>query len=268
MTIDRPIFILAPPRSGTSLLYKTLAQHPDLSWFNRDFKRLPDWPRLARFLTTVRNRADVPQEASAFWNRFCIRDDDFMDAKDATPEIQDWYRGVVADLMRARGKHRFLAKLPAHSLRVDWLDTVFPEALFIIVERDWRAVVSSAMEKRRADDAKGKRWIGLRFPGWQDAMHLEPAAFAARQFRVVHELIDQQTQAFPERIFRVSYEEFCAETAPTTKRLTDWCGLRWTQAFEASLPTNLEARNDKWKSVLGVEQVDKLLDDEGPTLAR
>jgi len=99
-------------------------------------------------------------------------------------------------------------------------------------------------------------------------MHLEPAAFAARQFRVAHELIDQQTQAFPERIFRVSYEEFCAETAPTTKRLTDWCGLRWAQAFEASLPANLEARNDKWKSVLGVEQVDKLLDDEGPTLAR
>ncbi len=55
MNVERPIFILGPPRSGTSLLYKTLAVHPDLAWFNRNFKRLPEWPRLARFLTAVRS---------------------------------------------------------------------------------------------------------------------------------------------------------------------------------------------------------------------
>ena len=78
VNVERPIFILGPPRSGTSLLYKTLAVHPDLAWFNRNFKRLPEWPRLARFLTAVRNRPDVPQESSVVWNRFLTRDDDFM----------------------------------------------------------------------------------------------------------------------------------------------------------------------------------------------
>ena len=268
MSVERPIFILGPPRSGTSLLYKTLAVHPDLAWFNRNFKRLPEWPRLARFLTALRNRPDVPQEASVVWNRFLTRDDDFMRGSDAAPEIKDWYRRVVAGVTEARGKGRFLAKLPSHSLRVGWLDAIFPDALFVVTVRDWRAVVSSTVVKRNTDHAVGKDWIGLRFSGWQDAIQLEPAAFAARQFRVVHEAIEEQLSSFPQRTFRLVYEDLCAETVSTMRRLTDWCGLRWTETFEASLPVELEARNDAWKTVLGSELVDKLRSDEGPSLAR
>jgi hypothetical protein len=268
LSVERPIFIVGPPRSGTSLLYKTLAAHPELAWFNRNYKRLPEWPKLARFLTAVRNRPDVPQESSAFWNRFCTRDDDFMGAADATPEIRDWYQRVVEGVTAARGKRRFLAKLPSHSLRVGWLDAVFPDALFVVAVRDWRAVVSSVIAKRSADAAAGKAWIGVRFPGWQNAIHLDPAAFAARQFRIVHESIEEQVGAFPERTFRLFYEDLCTETVPTLKRLTDWCGLRWTKGFEDSLPMDLDARNEKWKSSMGAERLDGLRENEGPNLTR
>ena len=34
--IEKPIFIVGVPRSGTTLLYTLLAQHKDLGWFSRD----------------------------------------------------------------------------------------------------------------------------------------------------------------------------------------------------------------------------------------
>ena len=267
-SVDRPIFIVGPPRSGTSLLYKILARHPDLAWFNRNHKRLPEWPRLARFLTAIRNQPDVPQESSAVWNRFCTGDDDCLAEADATPEVRAWYRGVVAGLTAARGRPRFLAKLPAHSLRVAWLDAIFPDALFVVVVRDWRAVASSMVEKRRSDLPAGSPWIGVHIPGWRDALKLAPEAFAARQFRVVHETIEAQLQRFPERSFRVFYEGLCDEPAATIRDLIDWCGLRWTEAFAASLPSDLVARNQAWRRALGTRRVAELRASEGPGLAR
>jgi len=44
-TIDRPIFILGPPRSGTSVLYKTFCTHPEVGFLHHATKRWPEWPR-------------------------------------------------------------------------------------------------------------------------------------------------------------------------------------------------------------------------------
>ncbi|MHC4822249.1 MAG: sulfotransferase, partial [Planctomycetota bacterium] len=40
VTIDRPIFILGPHRSGTTLLYKLLGRHPDVAFFSDADRRL------------------------------------------------------------------------------------------------------------------------------------------------------------------------------------------------------------------------------------
>ena len=39
MQVDRPIFIMGPHRSGTTLLYNILAAHPDVGYFNRANRR-------------------------------------------------------------------------------------------------------------------------------------------------------------------------------------------------------------------------------------
>src|SRR5687768_15997753 len=130
--IDRPIFILGPPRSGTTLLYETLARHPDVGYLHLGFKRFPGVPRLGQALVRARIYPDQPKEAREFWNRFATREDDAMDAADATPEVVAWYRLAVAGLLRAQGATRFVAKLPALSLRARWLDAVFPGCHFVV----------------------------------------------------------------------------------------------------------------------------------------
>ena len=36
LEIIKPIFIVGVPRSGTTLLYHLLAQHPDVGWFSKN----------------------------------------------------------------------------------------------------------------------------------------------------------------------------------------------------------------------------------------
>ena len=38
-----PVFLIGAPRSGTSLLYKCLALHPDLTYISNYNERLPRW---------------------------------------------------------------------------------------------------------------------------------------------------------------------------------------------------------------------------------
>jgi len=32
--IDRPLFMVGVPRSGTNIFYRTFAKHPDLAWIS------------------------------------------------------------------------------------------------------------------------------------------------------------------------------------------------------------------------------------------
>jgi len=36
LEITKPIFIVGVPRSGTTLLYHLLGQHPSLAWFSKN----------------------------------------------------------------------------------------------------------------------------------------------------------------------------------------------------------------------------------------
>ena len=45
--VTGPLFILGAPRSGTSLLYRALALHPQAAWINNYNRRLTALPELA-----------------------------------------------------------------------------------------------------------------------------------------------------------------------------------------------------------------------------
>ncbi len=51
--VDRPIFIVAPHRSGTTLLYRLLAEHPDVGFYNPANRRWRNFPRLAHLRTRL-----------------------------------------------------------------------------------------------------------------------------------------------------------------------------------------------------------------------
>jgi LPS sulfotransferase NodH len=269
MPIDRPIFVLAPPRSGTSLLYKTLCAHPDVAYLSRGYKKYPDHPLFAEALTRLRIVSSGPKEARAVWKRFPDRSTDIARASEVTPEIRDWYRRLVSRLVELRGKERFLAKFPGHSVRAPWIDAIFPDCIFLIVTRDWRSVASSTVVMREKHAGEDAGFWGIRVPGWQEMKkNMGTAESAAHVFRLVHETIDADTAGFAGRVVRIAYEDFCRDVAGEMKRVTAACGLPWSARFEASLPEIRAGTTSKWRRILDPALVERIRAAEGPALAR
>jgi len=253
-TVDRPLFIVGPHRSGTTLLYELLADHPEVGYMNRFNKRLVAFPRLAHWLTAAFG-PDKPMETQPVWDRFKRRDDDVMQAADATARERQWYTRLIATVLRVRGATRFLAKYPRLSLRLPWLDALFPDAIFIHVVRDWRATVNSTVNRKVKRDKRGGGWFGVFIPGWQEMGSLSHERAAAEQYRYVTLELENAQQLFPGRVVQVHYEDLCAAPCESLRRLAERTGLSWPQAFRASLPECLESANFKWQERLDEEKI-------------
>lgn len=264
VSIDRPIFIVGPHRSGTTLLYEVLGRHPDLGYFNRQDKRFPGAPRLAAWLTRL-TAEDQPMETQPVWDRFKRGGGDTMTAEHADPRVSAWFRRRVATTLRLRGAPRFLAKYPRLSLRLEWLDAIFPDALFIHVQRDWRAVVNSTVNRQTKRHRRGGGWFGVHIPGWEEMGELPLEVVATRQFVAVTETLDAAADRFGGRLIRLSYEALCREPLHTLRDLLSAVGLPWLASFEASVPTDLRSANFKWREQLGEERAAQLRE-EAPAL--
>lgn len=267
MSVDRPMFILGPPRCGTTLLYRCIGSHPDVGYFNRANRKFMRFARLAQFLTRIGLYADHPRESRTIWDLFHRgMDNAVLGADDVRPGESEWYHSMIARVLAARGATRFVAKLPSHSVRVAWLNALFPDAIFVQALRDWRAVVSSTMVKR-AKDFDGQ-WFGVQAPGWREAAKLSPEMGAAWQYRMSHEILEEQAPLYAGRFIQVWYEDLCLDPVQVMKKLAHACGLRWTLEIEASLPPDVRPQSNKWKSIVLPDMIDKIKTEHGEVLCR
>lgn len=256
-TVDRPIFIVSPHRSGTTLLYGILGKHPSVGYYNRANRRVPAMPLLAHAMTRM-GVPDDPMEAQRVWDRFWDESDDVLGAADATGEITDWHRHSVEKVLKLRGADRFLSKYPRLSVRLEWIDAMFPDAIFLHLRRDWRAVVNSTVARILKRNARGGGWFGVRMPGWREMGDLPPELIAGRIFRFVTETIEKDGPTFGDRFFQSSYEELCAAPVDTVRSICERCDLAWTDDFAATVPTELTSANTKWKERLDPEMIETI----------
>ena len=159
---------------------------------------------------------------------------------------------------------RLLEKTPKNALRVPFLLEVFPDALFIFLQRDPRANLSSMMQAWR-----GKGWITYRgLPGWPGpwSLLLPPGyerlqgkpleEVVAWQWRMSNETILDDLADLPrERWTTVRYEAFLADPRGETERLLGFMGIamdpRLADYLAKPLPlskyTQTRPDPDKWK---------------------
>lgn len=256
--IDRPVFILGPHRSGTTLLYGILGRHEHVCYLNRSNQRFPSAPRIARVITNLMRTDTNPAEAQRFWDYLWSGPDDTMHAGDLTSQQKEFYISVIERILKQQGRTRFIAKYPRLSLRVGWIEALFPDAKFLHMSRDWRAVVSSTLQRKVKRESRGGGWFGVRIPGWQDMQDLPHALVAGRQFRVATMAIEAAAQPRPDRFYRVDYLDLCRDSERVVREVAGFCEFPFSQAFLSTLPTGLKSRNDKWKQYLEPEMIDMI----------
>ena len=237
-----------------------------MGWISKATRKFPASFTASLLLRPLRG-ADVPVEGSRIWRRFARAEDDALGAADLGDADRAWLRRMVATQLRLQGKRRFLSKYPRNGLRLRWLDAAFPDALFVHLLRDARAVVRSVLDRRRSHGGL-EHWWGSRPPGWRELAALPPAEQAAHQWRLCVERTRDDARALgPGRYLEVRYEDFCDAPRETLEKTAAFCGLQWPEGLLDALVGDVRSQNFKWRERLAPADAAAVTRVAGPLLA-
>jgi hypothetical protein len=262
---DRPVFIVAAPRSGSTLLFETLACTPQL------------WTVGGEAHWLVEGSSELCPGAPGI-------DSNRIGAEHATPEVRDlMLQRIVERLQRpseaerpeALGEPlRFLEKTPKNALRIPFFNRVFPDALFVFLWRDPRQNISSIIEAW-----KSRRWVTYRRlegwdgpwslllpPGWQALRGKPLEEIAAYQWNTANRIIlDDLASLGASRALAVCYDDLLRDPAAEIRRICSFAGLGFDAALQqrvaAPLPpsrfTHTAPAPDKWR--MNADSIERVL---------
>lgn len=230
---DRPIILVSTPRSGSTLLYETLEQAPQLYTTGQESHWLiEDIPAL--------NPANRDWES----NR--------LTAADAAPEIVDalvseFYRQLRdRDRRRAEGRVRMLEKTPKNALRVPFFAAAFPDSVFVYLYRDVRQSLASMMEAWASGAFRtypqlpgwqGLPWSMLLVPGWRALIGQHLPVIVAHQWAITTNILLDDLSALPaERLRVVAHDRFLQAPQESVTALAHSLDLGWDRRLAPQLP--------------------------------
>jgi hypothetical protein len=226
-TSEGPIcFIVGPPRSGTTLLYELVVTQFQCGYFTNLAKRLFRVPVAATWLCRnaigrrrgsfdsvygeLEGRA-APNEAGRIWSHWMpYAAPYFQDKPGLTPERM---QRKVAAISRIVGQPMIIKNMILQS-DFPLLKKIFPNAIFIYVERDWadnaRSLAGARKDKVSMDETG---WWSLRPTGWEVYAGAEPVKQSCAQVILSHRALRADLGSLEDtgRVIKVSYERLCLE---------------------------------------------------------
>ncbi len=211
-----PVFIIGPPRSGTTLLAELLRLHPETSVLTHEVHRFHH--DLSRFAGRVRSD-------DHFW----------LTAADAEGEIADEYRAAVRELDRVP-----VIKVSTASIQVDFLRAIFPDAKIVQILREPLDVIASMEDLRLALEAEQDhpRLLGpapdpFGLSVVETFDHHRLGAAAAWFFHAVRSEVDLRF-AGSRTVHRLRYRDLLRSPAEVFEQLFAFLDLPWSDAIESA----------------------------------
>jgi hypothetical protein len=164
-------------------------------------------------------------------------------------------RGAVAAVRRASGAPVFVNKRIANNRRIPLLRQAFPEARFISLVRDGRAVAMSLSKVEWWPDSH-VWWYGDTPTRWA-AEGRDPWALCARNWVEELHAVEGGLEDVPgEQVLALSYESFLDAPVDTLQRLADFAGLAPSRAWDRSVRSlGFPNRNEAWRTRLDDDAV-------------
>lgn len=244
--LSRPIFMLGCPRGGTSISVALFGTHP---WVANWSEAMEVWDP----------DGHLDPEADHEWTASDVEDED---ARRLHARFE-WYR-------QHHHKRRFINKHPRSSVRIDYIDAVFPDALYIHVIRDGRAVASSILNKVRKEPLRQTIPFGnfCKPPGWRNYLNRSPVEQAGLQWRDIVNYVLERRSRIGGRYFEYRYEDMCTDTKGMFRRLFEFAGLPSDHEHMREIPDSLENQNHKNISMLSEDELSALNTIQGPLLTK
>lgn len=215
--IERPVFIVGAPRSGTSILFSVL----------RSSSQLAHWPGEAHEVWEADHHP-----ALRGW------ESNVLGAEDAGAETVARIRREF--LLTVGTRRRLIDKTPRNSLRIPFIDRIFPDALYVFLVRDGRDNVNSLInawrtpryrtyelpERHSIPGADPRWWKFVLYPGWRDDIRGPLERVAARQWAAANTHMLDGFEGIPkERWTEIRYELLVDSPANEVARILDFIGV-------------------------------------------
>lgn len=208
--MQKPIFIVGCPSSGTTLLYSLLTSNTNISCGEetdfliilREITEGKYWNKLQRY--------DFEKE---YWNQ----------------QIAKFFSSFKIDYAKKQNKKRWADKTPSYTVHLDFIYKLFPDCQFIHIIRDGRDVVKSHQERW------GYRWAIKANYIWNK--HVT----TARNF-------GQTLPA--EQYMEVHYEDLVRQPESTAKSIFNYLQEPWDSGILDITLSEVYQKNPGYKSIV------------------
>jgi Sulfotransferase family len=255
--VDRPVFIIGMGRSGTTLLGRVLAAHPSVGFLN---------------------------EPKAMWH--VIRDDEdiigsydssrggrlYLDAVDASEEVRNRSKALVAWYLRASRSKRLVDKYPELVFRHSFVREIYSDARFLIAVRSPWSTLKSVAKWSEAHTVDNADWWGVGDQKWDilwkqgivehstnaDLASLDLADNRDGRVRAAIEWVVTMREAISCAVSDplatiVRYEDLICQPREVVRRTLDFCelpGSPRTEAYASSIVSAQGGNEDRHSTTI------------------
>lgn len=252
---NNPIFVVGTGRCGSSLLHELIARHNEIGFISNIDDNLPRVNLYGRFNNLIfrtpigqytrKGRIRfAPSEAyrliahqvSPIYENSC-RD---LVSEDVTPWLESRFRKFFTRRISAQKKSKFLHKYTGWP-RIGFFSTIFPEAKFINVIRDGRAVSNSWLQMPWWGGYRGpENWLWGMLPShyyteWKED-GFSYSLLAGISWKILMDAFDESTKNISsDRYLQIRYEDFVNNPYEILDTILSFIGIAWNPAFERQL---------------------------------
>ena len=274
-----PVFIIGAGRSGTTLLYKMLCLHSDIAWISNYCNRFPNC-----FFLSYINRINhiLKRKCRSIWftknsNANFTHRNQLMRLFPSPVEGEIIYircgipvfpnnlwninnkqkKCIISSFEKIRlyqGASVFLSKRTANNRRIAQLIKVFPNAKFIHIIRDGRAVAFSLLNVDWWNEHK-VWWWGQKTPRQWKAEGNNQLEMAARNWvEEIYEIQNGLKYLSADQICEIRYEELASNYLNILTKIIDFIGLYQDPTwFEAIKSLSVKNKNITWQKKISKE---------------
>jgi hypothetical protein len=319
IAITAPIYVAGLARSGTTILLELLAEHPTVATHRyRDFPPVFTpwlWDRwLARVpqnseTATERAHGDgiavTSQSPEAFeevlWMAFFERIHDsthsnVLDAQTRNPEFEQFYRDHIRKLLAIRKRQRYAATGNYNLMRLQYLQSLFSDACFVLPVRDPVWHIASLMKQQTlfeaGESAHPRALEHMRRVGhfefgldrrpihtgdddavdhiqqlWNDGQEVEGWA---HYWAMIYADVDQRLSSdnqLSDATLVIRYEDLCGDSKAVLERFYAHCGLETDPATIEQAASRLRLPG-YYKPAFSDAELARIREITGPVAAR